>query len=140
MEKQAILDQIQRLVFKKKVKIFCVGFNKTGTTSLKKALEDLNYTVGNQSAGEWMVDDWAKRDFSALDQFCKTADAFQDIPFSFPFTYMYLDQKFKGSKFILTERDSAEEWYNSLLNFHSKLWGRNGVPTKNDLLESTYIY
>ena len=129
------------MVFKKKTKIFCIGFNKTGTTSVKKALEDLQYKMGEQSRGEWMLDNWSKRNFSDLDSYCKTADAFQDAPFSFPFTYAYLDQKFNGSKFILTERDSAEQWYESLLSFHSKLWGDNeGVPTKKNLEEAKYIY
>jgi hypothetical protein len=30
------------------VKIFCIGLFKTGTTSLKKAFQDLGYTVGDQ--------------------------------------------------------------------------------------------
>ena len=31
-----------------KVKYFCIGRNKTGTTSLKAAFEMLSYPVGNQ--------------------------------------------------------------------------------------------
>lgn len=31
-----------------KAKYFCIGRNKTGTTSLKRAFEDLDYPVGNQ--------------------------------------------------------------------------------------------
>ena len=38
------------------MKIFCIGQNKTGTTSLKKAFEELNFIVGNQRKAEILYD------------------------------------------------------------------------------------
>ena len=124
-----------------KPKIFCVGLNKTGTTSLKKEMEIQEYTVGNQRTAELLFDDWVKRDFKRIIRYCHTAEFFQDVPFSYPYTFMAMDQAFPGSKFILTTRDSAEEWYNSLIRFHGKLWGNGNVPpTTEDLKNATYLY
>ena len=93
-------------------KIFCIGANKTGTTSLKKAMDELGFVVGAQITAENLVDDWAQRDFRRIIKYCKSAEFFQDAPFSFEFTYIVMDHAFPGSKFILTERDSPEQWYN----------------------------
>src|SRR5690606_20621874 len=58
-----------------------------------------------------------------------------------PFTFIALDQYFPNAKFILTVRDSPEQWYNSLVKFHSKLWA-DGInpPTSEDLKKAKYIY
>ena len=124
-----------------KQKIFCIGLNKTGTTSLKTAMQELGYSVGHQRTAEHLIVDWAKRDFKQIVKYCKTGQFFQDVPFSKPFTYMVLDHEFPGSKFILTIRNSPDEWYQSITTFHGKLWGKNGrIPTKEDLQNATYRY
>jgi Sulfotransferase domain len=124
---------------KNKGKIFCIGANKTGTTSVEKALIDLGYKLGDIPTGELLFEDYSKRNFKPIIKFCKTADAFQDAPFSFPFTFIPLDIAYPGSKFILTVRDSDEQWYDSLINFHSKIHSKNGnIPTEEDLKNSTY--
>ncbi|QIA08519.1 sulfotransferase [Draconibacterium halophilum] len=123
-----------RIKVKNKQKIFCIGLNKTGTTSVKEALEELGYIVGNETEAKKLLNDWLKRDFRPIIKYCKFAQAFQDSPFSFPYTYIILNHVFPNSKFILTIRDDAEEWYRSITRFHSKLWGRDGkIPTKEDL-------
>jgi len=138
--KKYIKDQRNRFNVHGKQKIFCVGLNKTGTTSLKIAMNDLDYVVGNQRKAEAMIGDWANRDFNRLIKYCKTAQFFQDSPFSKPFTYQIIDQAYPNSLFILTIRDNAEQWYNSLTKFHAKKWGLNGrIPTKDDLLEAVYL-
>lgn len=123
-----------------KPKIFCIGANKTGTTSLKAALEELGIIVGNQRIAELLFDDWVRRDFRRLIRYCHTAQAFQDAPFSYADTFVALDQAFPGSKFILTVRDSSEQWYQSLTRFHSKLWGNGAIPTAEDLKNAEYLY
>jgi len=51
-----------------------------------------------------------------------------------------LDAAYPGSKFILTIRDDAEQWYQSITQFHAKRFGRNGnVPTVEDLKNATYV-
>ncbi len=89
-----------------KQKIFCIGRNKTGTTSLHAALIEMGIVVGRQRHAELMIGDWSKRDFRRLISFCRTAQAFQDIPFSLPYTFQALDMAFPRSKFILTVRES----------------------------------
>lgn len=121
-----------------KQKVFCIGLNKTGTTSIESVLRDFGYKVGIQSEAELLMDDWAVRDFRGIVQYCKTADAFQDVPFSIDFTYQILDYAFPGSKFILTVRNNADEWFESLIRFYSKIMGVNGLPTADDLKNFTY--
>ena len=127
-------------LFRKRQKVFCIGQSKTGTTSIEAALKKLGYKMGNQIKGELLLHEWAKRDFKKIIKLCRTADAFQDAPFNSDFTYQTLDNAFPGSKFILTIRNSKEEWYRSLTSFHSKLIGKNRVPTANDLKEFPYRY
>ena len=123
-----------------KPKIFCIGLNKTGTTSLKTEMALQGFTVGNQRQAELLFDDWVKRDFKRIARYCHTSEFFQDVPFSYPYTFIAMDQAFPGSKFILTIRDNAEQWYNSLVRFHGKLWGNGNVPpTTEDLRNATYI-
>jgi hypothetical protein len=51
-----------------------------------------------------------------------------------------LDYAFPGSRFILTIRASAEEWYESLVRFHGKLVGKKQTPTADDLKGVRYRY
>jgi len=119
-------------------KVFCIGLNKTGTTSLAKALEELGYDLGDLAAAEALLEDWARRDFHRIIEYCQTADVFRDIPFSLDFTYQALDAAYPDSKFILTVRNSTEEWYHSLTQYHSKLFGRGSLPDEKCLAEAPY--
>ena len=137
--------KIKQLIIKSRVigkpKIFCIGLNKTGTTSLEVAFKELGFVVGNQRQGELLLDDWIKYDYDRIYKLCKTAQVFQDAPFSYPYTYQYLDKRFPNSKFILTIRDNPEQWYNSLIRFHSKMWADGKrIPTKEDLMQADYIH
>jgi len=121
-------------------KIFCIGRNKTGTCSIEQAVVSLGYTFTVQNQGERLFGDWMRRDFSRIIDLARGADAGQDIPFSLPYTYQALDAAFPGSRFILTLRDSPEQWYESLVRFHGKLM-RCGDrrPTAADLKQIAYI-
>jgi hypothetical protein len=118
-----------------KEKIFCIGMGKTGTTSLEAFFRELGFTLGNQNEGEDLLEDWAVRNFRPIVAFACSAQVFQDIPFCLPFTYAFLDCAYPGSKFILSVRDDAEKWYQSLVRFISGLVGKEGVPTGDDLRE-----
>lgn len=69
----------------------------------------MGYKLARQSKTEMFLDDWAERKFDRIVKYCKTADAFQDVPFSLDYTYQVLGYAFLGSKLILTVRNSAEE-------------------------------
>lgn len=121
-------------------KVFCVGRNKTGTTSLEAALRSLGFRMGLQARGEMLMRDWARRDFTRILALCRTADAFQDVPFSCDHTFRVLDEQFPGSKFILTIRDSPEQWYESLVRFHTRIVRKGRLPTADDLKAFHYRY
>jgi len=121
-------------------KVFVVGRNKTGTTSLATALRQLGYNVAPQAPAERLLRAWARQDYRRLIRFCRWFDAFQDIPFSLPNTYRALDAAFPGSKFILSVRASAAEWYQSLTRFHAKMFGNGSLPTWDQLQAAPYCY
>lgn len=123
-----------------KPKIFCIGRNKTGTTSLAKALEEMGFIVALQRPAEYLIKDWIKGRFRRLKLYCMTARAFADAPFSFPGTFEVMDKAFPGSKFILTIRNSPETWYDSIVRAHSKNWGHGKLPDKEDLLNARTIF
>lgn len=122
-------------------KVFCIGLNKTGTTTLEQFFIHNDYKIGNQIAAEYLVKDWLNRVFEPIVNHCKKYDAFQDVPFSLPFTYIILEQYFPNAKFILTVRDNPDQWYTSLTLFHSKLWSDGKtLPNAEQLKEATYRY
>src|SRR5690554_2768849 len=122
-----------------KPKIFCIGRNKTGTTSLEAALNELGYKMGDQSSGEALLEDYKNRNWKPIVDFCKTAEAFQDVPFSWPYTWLILHFHFPEAKFILTIRDE-EQWYNSLVRFHSKLFSNGKNPPNNKELQDAVYH
>lgn len=85
----------------KRQKVFGIGFHKTGTKSLRKALEGLGYNVcGPVGARDPNIAN------SAVDvalEYADKFDAVQDNPF--PPLFRELDAAFPGSKFILTTED-----------------------------------
>lgn len=129
-----------KIRIKNNTKYFCIGRNKTGTTSLKKAFEELGFVVGFQREAEFLMEDYFKDDFKRLIKYCATAEVFQDVPFSLPNTYKVLDKEFPNSKFILTVRDSSEQWYNSVTKFHSKRFGNGVLPNRLVLKEVSYVH
>ena len=101
-----------------KPKIFCIGYNKTGTTSLGATLKQIGFNVAPQIPQEKQLTETVRNgNYIPFIKFCKKYEAFQDLPFSMGNTYVQADCLFPGSKFILSIRDS-EEWYKSLVNFH----------------------
>lgn len=123
-----------------KQKIFCIGRNKTGTTSIKKAFSDLGFLVGDQRMAERLTSHYFEGNFQPIIRYCRTAQVFQDVPFSYPETFKHLDKAFPGSKFILTIRNSAEQWYESLIRFHSKKFGNGNIPTAEQLKDADYVW
>jgi len=91
-------------------KIFCIGFHKTGTTSLAVALTTLGYRVhgafglGDPEIGEHV--------HARADEIVARFDAFQDNPW--PIIYQGLDARYPDSKFILTLRN-PESWLRSVV-------------------------
>jgi hypothetical protein len=99
----------------KEVKVFGIGFHKTGTTSLAKALRLLGYKV----CGPFGVQDpdIRRNILSGALERANTHDAFQDNPW--PLVFREMDRHFPGSKFILTMR-TTDEWIRSVVSHFRK--------------------
>lgn len=89
-------------------KLFCIGFHKTGTKSLAKALRILGHRVTGPNGVR--DPDIEQNVLDMAYKIVKEYDAFQDNPW--PIIYKELDKKYPNSKFILTLRDS-KRWINS---------------------------
>jgi len=92
-------------------KVFCIGFQKTGTTSLHAALTRLGYETAAVVGRDWPADRLAAEGADLCIETMKAFDAAQDMPW--PLFYRELDDAYPGSKFILTIRD-AERWFASI--------------------------
>jgi hypothetical protein len=123
---------------KPKEKVFCIGLNKTGTTSLEKFMEIHGFRCGDQVKGELLLSDFSAGNFQTILDFCETADFFQDLPFSVPGCYSILLNAYPDAKYILTVRDSADVWYESLVRFHESVFGK--PLTKELLMNAKYRY
>ena len=89
-------------------KVFCIGFHKTGTTSLGAALSRLGFRVcGAVGVRDPRI---AERAQILVEERLGRFDAFRDNPW--PVLYAYLDRRCPGSKFILTIRDE-DQWFAS---------------------------
>lgn len=102
-----------------KPKIFCVGFQKTGTTTMAHALRNLGFTVGQppklvNKKVNWDLPDPRREIEKVLLDAARKHDALQDSPCAF--FHEELDAAFPGAKFILTERD-VDSWLSSYLKF-----------------------
>jgi hypothetical protein len=140
-EKRDIIIQKSITKARGKQKIFVIGMNKTGTTSVRDAFKEFDYEIGIQSEAEMLLKDIMKEDYTSLYSYCERFEFFQDVPFSIPYIYIRLDEKFPNSKFILLERDSPEQWFNSMLKFHTKRWSTStNHPSINDLQVANYRY
>lgn len=148
MSKKTIIHKVVRRLkknikeafSKKEPKIFCIGNNKTGTTSLQQFFKDHGYNVAPQRPFEKLADEYINRNWEPIIQLCKKYQVFQDVPFSNKFMYIILHHAFPNAKFILSVRDSSEQWYNSITKFHAKKFGQNGnLATKEDLANAIYV-
>ena len=121
-------------------KVFCVGFHKTGTTSLELALSKLGYRVtGCFGTRDPEI---ASKVHEMAYSLAESYDAFEDNPW--PILYKELDQRFPGSKFVLTRRP-ADAWIRSQVKDFARtetpmrrwIYGEGaGCPKGN---EDTYI-
>jgi len=108
-------------------KIFVIGFNKTGTTSLKRAIKILGYSFlsENKLYSSKIFEEVNNKNFSSLEKHLNNFDAFKDRPWNHPGVYQYLDKKYENAKFILTLRD-VNNWVKSY-----KKWNESVSLSKN---------
>ena len=126
-----------------KKKVFCVGFHKTGTSSIGTALEILGYQVKGYDSS--ILPFIKNEEYRPVKSIISQYDAFQDNPW--PLIYEYLDQNYPDSKFILTIRD-PENWYKSIskhlggstTKMREWIYGRGDPLNNKDIYINKYPY
>jgi len=95
-------------------KLFCLGLNKTGTTSFGTACKWLGMRrLGwRPLLSKRLITAYFNGGVDFLLDTAEDYDAFEDIPW--PLAYKELHEKFPNAKFVLTVRKSKEVWYNSI--------------------------
>ena len=93
------------------MKVFGIGLNKTGTTTLGKALEHLGFEK-HVSYNLDLVHNWKKKELQPIFDVADQNDNFEDWPW--PMLYKELYNRYDTAKFILTTRKSPDVWFESL--------------------------
>ncbi len=124
-------------------KIFCISFQRTGTTSVGQFLKNAGYSVADwsvSSRNQWGRK-WADGQFDAIfdSEDFQQHQGFEDGPWFCPEFYRVLFYRFPRSKFILFERD-ADAWFASMLS-HSggRSLGVTAVHAKIYRREAEYL-
>lgn len=143
----AFFKGLGRRIFKKRpAKVFIIGFHKTGTTSLGKALQILGYKVcGSLKNGYGYRHQANPREYifsKAKDQVEKF-EAFQDTPWFLYYKELYA--LFPNAKFILTIRPE-EKWLNSVqkhfgkktFHYHDLIYNTADSITHGDHYKKVY--
>lgn len=100
-------------------RIFCVGLNKTGTSTMKRCYDILGLlpvaSPTTFSAKQRRVVSRFKRDrnYSPVLELAEQFSAFEDRPWNMWSMYRQLDERFPDSRFILTWRD-PDSWWRSV--------------------------
>jgi hypothetical protein len=100
------------------MKVFGIGLNKTGTTTLGDCLRLFGYR--HASSNLELTRLAGRGDIEPVLRYAEDFDSFEDWPW--PLVYRELDARFPGSKFILTVRRSSDAWLQSLKK-HALLTG-----------------
>lgn len=103
-------------------KIFCIGFNKTGTSSLGKSLELLGYNNSSFNKIVWNKY-YLKNRIDKVLNYTAKFDSFDDLPWLKEEMIPLLDKTFPNSKFIYLIREE-EAWKKSLYNWTFDRFGK----------------
>lgn len=128
--------QLMNLVFKKpnyNSKVFCIGYNKTGTTSLGRSLEMLGYKNSSYNRIVWRKY-YKNREINKILNYTAKFDSVDDLPWLKEDMIPVLDKAFPNSKFIYLSREE-ESWKKSMYNWRYKTF--NEYP---DLVKSLEAY
>lgn len=112
-------------------KIICIGYNKTGTTSLGKSLRMLGYDHASFNRVIWRKY-YKKGKIDKVLNFAAKFESLDDLPWLNKDMIPVLDETFPNSKFIYLTRDE-ESWKKSLNNWRLKKF--NDVPVMEEKLK-----
>lgn len=91
------------------MKVFGIGFPKTGTTTLGHCLRHLGFKhfFWNRAFATKVLQGNTDEALHISEQF----DSFEDLPW--PRLYKLMDERYPDAKFVLTMRKDANTWYQS---------------------------
>lgn len=120
-----------------------VGFQKTGTSTLREALKILDYRVKDTSSRALIP--ILRGNYTKILRMLENYDAVEDTPWYM--IYKELDELIPHSKFILTIRDE-ESWYSSVKRHigdlrsahHEWIYGRGKGLPKEDKQNTINVY
>lgn len=99
------------------LKVFGIGLNKTGTSTLGVCGEILGYRV--KDCDRTLLEDIRlQHDLTRIKKVVSEYDLFEDWPW--PLMFRELDELYPGSKFILTTRKKDDYWLASLKSHSMK--------------------
>lgn len=124
-----------------KQKVICIGWHKTGTSTIGMALIKLGYEVVGARLDT--TEALFENDLQSVMDIARPFDALQDVPWAA--LYKELDREFPASKFILTIRDE-QSWLNSAskhfgdsdIPMHKWLYGKGALKGNEELFLSRY--
>lgn len=132
------LKYLKQIPLRTNPKIFCISFQRTGTTSVGKFFSEHNFNVATNPISrknDWTLK-WFKGDYESIFKSLdfKLHQVFEDDPWWCQDFYKVLYHRFPNSKFILFER-SPDKWFDSMKSHsrgktlgntyrHSKLYRR----------------
>ncbi len=93
-----------------RAKVFGVGLNKTGTTTLKLVFERLGYRHLSRTPRLFKL--WKMRAYNEIFAYIDDFESFEDWPW--PLMVPELIERYPQAKFVLTRRSSPQIWVESL--------------------------
>lgn len=92
------------------MKVFGIGLNKTGTTTLASCFQMLGFK--HASCNLELTRCAARNELAPVFRHADKHESFEDWPW--PLVYRAMDERYEGAKFILTRRVNPEKWFDSL--------------------------
>lgn len=124
-----------------KPRVFCIGWHKTGTSTLGAALLQLGYSVLGCRLD--MYEPLAASDISTPVALAGEFDALQDVPWAALFRE--LDEAYPGSRFILTMRDedawlasASRHFKDTDIHLHRWLYGTSRLLGNEEIYRARF--
>lgn len=103
----------------RKPRVLCVGFRKTGTTSLGMALRQLGFAHCGFDRDLW--DALRRGEVERCLRFASHFDSLDDVPWSEPTFIAAFRRRFPGSRYVMLLREE-ESWLRSFLGYFGPRW------------------
>lgn len=92
-------------------KVFGIGLNRTGTSTLRLASRSLGFRFGRKHG--WLMGQYRAGNFAKIFEFAEDFGVFEDWPW--PLMYQELLAHYGDrARYVLTVRESPEKWLNSI--------------------------